>query len=133
MHIKSVGFKDMAEEQIEELLNFCCHALNVATNYGDDDVATETEEKVAALIVYVGLGKDEPTVLPRFDTRTGRLYRDVLGKTIPMQTINPANYVMLEKMARLANGRFYRALDQAQLWHGRARARGHHQNGIGVG
>lgn len=54
MHIKSVGFKDMAEEQIEELLNFCCHALNVATNYGDDDVATETEEKVAALIEIFG-------------------------------------------------------------------------------
>lgn len=54
MRIKSVGFKDMAEEQVEELLNFCCHALNVATNYGDDDVATETEEKVAALIEIFG-------------------------------------------------------------------------------
>ena len=63
----------------------------------------------------IGLGKDEPTVLPRFDTRTGKLYRDVLGKTIPMQTINPANYEMLGKMAKVANGRFYRALDQNQL------------------
>ena len=51
----------------------------------------------------------------RFDTRTGQLYRDALGRTIPMQTINPANYVMLEKMAKIADGRFYRALDQAQL------------------
>ena len=66
-------------------------------------------------IDLIGLGKDEPTVLPRFDTRTGRLYRDVLGKTLPMQTINPANYEMLGKMAKLANGRFYRALDQEQL------------------
>lgn len=54
MHIKSVGFKDMAGEQIDELLNFCCHALNIATNYGDDDVATETQEKVAALIEIFG-------------------------------------------------------------------------------
>ncbi len=90
---------------------------------GDDNMSkailpVPAAELAAALgirVYCVGLGKDEPTVLPRFDTRTGRLYRDVLGKTIPMQTINPANYVMLEKMARLANGRFYRALDQAQL------------------
>lgn len=54
MHIKSVGFMDMAEEQVEELLNFCCHAMNVAVNYGDDDVATETEGKVAALIEIFG-------------------------------------------------------------------------------
>lgn len=54
MHIKSVGFKDMAEEQIEELLNFCCHALNVADNYGDDEIAVDTEEKVANLIEIFG-------------------------------------------------------------------------------
>ena len=80
--------------------------------------ATKAEELAAALgirMYCIGLGKDEPTVLPRFDTRTGKIYRDVLGKTIPMQTINPANYEMLGKMAKVANGRFYRALDQNQL------------------
>ncbi|GBL24380.1 hypothetical protein EMGBS6_11650 [Opitutia bacterium] len=51
----------------------------------------------------------------RASTPHGKLYRDVLGKTIPMQTINPANYEMLGKMAKVANGRFYRALDQNQL------------------
>ena len=90
---------------------------------GDDNMSkailpVPAAELAAALgirLYCVGLGKDEPTILPRFDTRTGRLYRDALGKTIPMQTINPANYVMLEKMAGLAGGRFYRALDQQQL------------------
>ena len=54
MRIKSVGFKDMAEEQVEELLNFCCHALNVAVNYGDDEIAVDTEEKIASLIEIFG-------------------------------------------------------------------------------
>jgi Ca-activated chloride channel family protein len=90
---------------------------------GDDNMskailpipAAELAAALGIRLYCVGLGKDEATILPRFDTRTGQLYRDVLGKTIPMQTINPANYVMLEKMAKLANGRFYRALDQQQL------------------
>ena len=90
---------------------------------GDDNMSkailpVPAAELAAALgirMYCIGLGKDEPTVLPRFDTRTGQLYRDVLGKTIPMQTINPANYEMLGKMAKVANGRFYRALDQNQL------------------
>ncbi len=90
---------------------------------GDDNMSKDilpvpAAELAAALgirLYCIGLGKDEPTVLPRFDTRTGQLYRDALGRTIPMQTINPANYLMLEKMARIADGRFYRALDQAQL------------------
>jgi Ca-activated chloride channel family protein len=90
---------------------------------GDDNMSkailpVPAAELAAALgirLYCIGLGKDEPTVLPRFDTRTGQLYRDALGRTIPMQTINPANYVMLAKMAKIADGRFYRALDQAQL------------------
>jgi Ca-activated chloride channel family protein len=90
---------------------------------GDDNMSkailpVPAAELAAALgirLYCVGLGKDETTILPRFDTRTGKLYRDAFGKTIPMQTINPANYVMLEKMAKIADGRFYRALDQQQL------------------
>jgi Ca-activated chloride channel family protein len=77
--------------------------------------AAELAAALGIRLYCIGLGKDEPTILPRFDTRTGQLYRDALGRTIPMQTINPANYVMLQKMAKIADGRFYRALDQAQL------------------
>ena len=90
---------------------------------GDDNMSkavlpVPAAELAAALgirMYCIGLGKAEPTVLPRFDTRTGKLYRDVLGNTMPMQTINPANYEMLAKMATIANGRFYRALDRDQL------------------
>lgn len=90
---------------------------------GDDNMSkailpVPAAELAAALgirLYCIGLGKNEATILPRFDTRTGVLYRDLLGKTIPMQTINPANYEMLEKMAKIGKGRFYRALDQNQL------------------
>lgn len=54
MHIKSVGFKDMAEEQIEELLNFCCHALNIAVNYADDEIVEDTENMISNLIELFG-------------------------------------------------------------------------------
>lgn len=90
---------------------------------GDDNMSkailpVPAAEHAAALgirLYCIGLGKDEPTVLPRFDIRNGRISRDLLGKTIPMQTLNPANYEMLGKMAKVAGGRFYRALDQEQL------------------
>lgn len=92
---------------------------------GDDNMskailpvpAAELAHAMGIRLYCIGLGKDEPTVLPQFDRRTGKLLRDFLGKTIPMQTINPANYVMLVKMATVAEGKFYRALDQNQLSH----------------
>ena len=112
----------MAIDRMKNLQGKNSKVLILLTD-GDDNMSkailpVPAAELAAALgirLYCIGLGKDEPTVLPRFDTRTGRLYRDVLGKTIPMQTINPANYEMLGKMAKVANGRFYRALDQNQL------------------
>jgi Ca-activated chloride channel family protein len=90
---------------------------------GDDNMskailpvpAAELAHAMGIRLYCIGLGKDEPTVLPQFDRRTGKLHLDFLGNTIPMQTINPANYVMLMKMATVAEGKFYRALDQNQL------------------
>lgn len=54
MRIKSVGFKDMAEEQVEELLNFCCFALDVAVNYGDEEVVEDTKDMISNLIEIFG-------------------------------------------------------------------------------
>ena len=90
---------------------------------GDDNMsktilpvpAAELAAAMGVRLYAIGLGKDEPTVLPQFDLKTGRLYRDGAGRTLPMQTINPANYEMLGRMAKVAGGRFYRALDQEQL------------------
>ncbi|MFM7208590.1 MAG: VWA domain-containing protein, partial [Verrucomicrobiota bacterium] len=90
---------------------------------GDDNMskailplpAAELAHALGVRLYAIGLGKDEPTVLPQFDVSTGKIYRDVLGRTVPMQTINPANYEMLGRMAAVADGRFYRALDRGQL------------------
>jgi len=77
--------------------------------------AAELAAAMGIKLYTIGLGKDEPTILPQFDRRTGKLNRDVFGKIIPMMTMNPANYEMLEKMAKIGQGRFYRALDRDQL------------------
>ena len=57
----------------------------------------------------------EAKVVLELAAGTGKLTRDVFGKIIPMMTMNPANYEMLEKMAKIGKGRFYRALDRDQL------------------
>jgi Ca-activated chloride channel family protein len=77
--------------------------------------AAELAAAMGIKVYTIGLGKNEPTILPQFDRRTGKLSRDVFGKIIPMMTMNPANYEMLEKMAKIGHGRFYRALDHEQL------------------
>jgi len=93
-------------------------AIGEALAMGVDRMKTVKGKGSKVIILLtdgIGLGKDEPTILPQFDRRTGKLNRDVFGKIIPMMTMNPANYEMLEKMAKIGQGRFYRALDRDQL------------------
>ena len=112
----------MALDRMKNLKGKNSKVLILLTD-GDDNMSkailpVPSAELAAALgirMYTVGLGKNEPTVLPQFDIRTGKLIRDPFGKTIPMQTINPANYEMLDKMAKLTNGRFFRALDKDEL------------------
>ena len=112
----------MALDRMKNLKGKNSKVLILLTD-GDDNMSkailpVPSAELAAALgirLYTVGLGKNESTVLPQFDLRTGQIIRDPFGKTIPMQTINPANYEMLEKMAKLTNGRFFRALDKDEL------------------
>ena len=60
--------------------------------------AAELTAAMGIKLYTIGLGKDEPTVLPQFDRRTGKLNRDVFGKIIPMMTMNPANLDRLAVM-----------------------------------
>lgn len=90
---------------------------------GDDNqsravLPVPSAELAAALGIRVhtiGLGKDEPTMLPQFNPANGEILRDPLGRPIPMQTINPANYDVLRTMAKVGGGQFFRALDREQL------------------
>ena len=54
-------------------------------------------------------------MLPQFNPATGEILRDPIGRPIPMQTMNPANYDVLRTMAKVGGGQFFRALDREQL------------------
>jgi Ca-activated chloride channel family protein len=63
----------------------------------------------------IGIGVEEPTVLPAFEPATGKLRLDPAGNTIPTITLQPANYTVLGQMSRLANGKSYRAINRREL------------------
>jgi Ca-activated chloride channel homolog len=63
----------------------------------------------------IGIGKEEPCMLPAFEPSTGRLRLDPAGHTIDTIALEPANYHVLGQMARIARGQFYRATNQREL------------------
>lgn len=78
--------------------------------------AAEVARAMKARLYTIGIGKDEPTPLPAFDTSNGHLRYDAFGQPLMTSTIlQPANYAVLGKMADLANGRFYRATNRQEL------------------
>jgi Ca-activated chloride channel family protein len=112
----------MAVDRMKNLKGKNSRVIILLTD-GDDNMSkavlpVPSAELAAAFgikMYCIGLGKNQPTILPQFNRSTGEFVRDVFGKTIPMTTINPANYEMLEKMAKLTGGKFYRALDHEEL------------------
>jgi Ca-activated chloride channel family protein len=112
----------MAVDRMKSLPKNASKVIILLTD-GDDNqskavLPIPSAELAAALGIRVhtiGLGKDEPTILPQFNIQTGEILHDPLGRPMPMQTINPANYDMLKTMAKVGGGKFFRALDREQL------------------
>ncbi|MDB6112359.1 MAG: von Willebrand factor type [Pedosphaera sp.] len=77
--------------------------------------AAQVAAAIGARIYTIGIGIEEPCRLPAFDINTGKLKRGPGGEIIPTITLQPANYTVLGDMARLANGRFYRATNRREL------------------
>jgi len=78
--------------------------------------AAEVARAMKARLYTIGIGKDQPTQLPSFDTSTGKLRYDPFGQPMMTSTtLQPANYTVLGKMADIANGRFYRATNRQEL------------------
>jgi Ca-activated chloride channel family protein len=64
----------------------------------------------------IGIGRNESCWLPDFDRETGRLRIGPDGQPVGMITmLQPANYVVLEKMARMTGGKSYTATNRQEL------------------
>lgn len=63
----------------------------------------------------IGIGKEEPCMLPAFEPSTGRLRLDPAGLPISTIALEPANFRVLGQMAGIARGRFYRATNRREL------------------
>ena len=86
-------------------------------NKGDIDPIPSAELAAAmrAKLYTIGIGKEEPCVLPAFEPSTGKLRLDANGGIIPTITLQPANYQVLSQMSRIARGKSYRATNRREL------------------
>jgi Ca-activated chloride channel family protein len=66
-------------------------------------------------VYTIGIGIEQPCMLPRFDPATGKLELDPAGNVVPALTLQPANYDVLGRMAALSNAKFYRATNRREL------------------
>jgi Ca-activated chloride channel family protein len=86
-------------------------------NRGDIDPvpAAQLAAALGIKVYTIGIGIEQPCILPVFDPGTGKLQLDANGNTIPGITLQPANYEVLGKMAALSRAKFYRATNRRDL------------------
>jgi Ca-activated chloride channel homolog len=77
--------------------------------------AAQLAAAMGAKVYTIGIGIEEPCTLPAFDPNTGKLRLGPSGELVPTITLQPANYTVLGQMARLANGKSYRATNRREL------------------
>lgn len=77
--------------------------------------SAELAAAMRAKLYTIGIGREEPCMLPAFDPATGKLRLNPDGSTIPTIALQPANYKVLGEMSRIANGKFYRATNRREL------------------
>lgn len=77
--------------------------------------AAEIAAGMRAKLYSIGIGQEEPCMLPAFDPTTGKLRLDPAGNVIPTIALQPANYKVLGDMSRITRGKFYRATNRREL------------------
>ena len=77
--------------------------------------AAELAAALRAKIYAVGIGIEQPCLLPAFEPRSGKLRLDPQGQVIPTIALQPANYKVLGQMARITRGKFFRATNRTEL------------------
>src|SRR5215472_15619703 len=85
-------------------------------NRGDIDPvpAAQLAAALGIKVYTMGIGIEEPCILPLFDPSTGQLVL-TNGNTIDGIVLQPANYDVLGKMANLSHAKFYRATNRHEL------------------
>ncbi len=86
-------------------------------NRGDIDPvpAAQLAAALGIKVYTIGIGIEEPCILPLFDPSTGKLVLNTNGNTIDGIVLQPANYDVLGKMAALSHAKFYRATNRREL------------------
>jgi Ca-activated chloride channel family protein len=86
-------------------------------NRGDIDPvpAAQLAAALGIKVYTIGIGIEEPCMLPLFDPSTGQLVLNTNGNTIDGIVLQPANYDVLGKMAALSHAKFYRATNRHEL------------------
>ena len=77
--------------------------------------AADLAAALGVKIYTIGLGQAAACPLPAFEPTTGKLRLGANGEIVPTITLQPANYQVLDQMARLTHGRSYRAANRAEL------------------
>jgi Ca-activated chloride channel family protein len=78
--------------------------------------AAQLAAAIGAKIYTIGIGIEEPCLLPRFDINNGKLRRMANGEVeYTTLTLQPANYSVLGQMSKLSHGKFYRAKNLGEL------------------
>ncbi len=86
-------------------------------NKGDIDPvpAAQLSAALGVKIYSIGIGIEQPCMLPAFEPSTGKLVLDANGNVRPGMMLQPANYDVLGKMSALSHGKFYRATNRREL------------------
>lgn len=77
--------------------------------------AAQMAAALGCKIYTIGIGVDQPCQLPAFDPATGKLTLNGNGNLIPTLMLQPANYTVLDRIAELSRGNFYRATSAHEL------------------
>lgn len=77
--------------------------------------SAELAAGIRAKLYTIGIGQEQPCMLPSFDPTTGKLRLGPGGSLIPTIALQPANYKVLGDMARITRGKFYRATNRREL------------------
>ncbi|HOC54683.1 MAG TPA: VWA domain-containing protein [Verrucomicrobiota bacterium] len=77
--------------------------------------AAQLAAALGVKVYTIGIGIEQPCLLPLFDPSTGKLELDPNGNLRPGMTLQPANYDVLGKMSALSRAKFYRATNRREL------------------